>query len=278
MYANTEESRGILRPRAGAEKFQLSRHMPTQDLRFFIERYWIVRWDLRGQEPFLQETLPYPCVHAVLEQNASRVYGVETGRFSRLLEGKGMVFGIKFRPGAFHSFTKTPVSRLTNRTISFFEAFGVHYNVLEETLLAQEDEGEMVDIAEQFLCERQPEQDENIMLVNQVIDAIIVQQTITRVDDIVGQLNINKRSLQRLFQQYVGVTPKWVIQRYRLHQVAEQLNSGVAIDWAKLALDLGYFDQAHLIKDFKMLVGKTPMEYAKQIGQDLSLPTFPRRV
>jgi len=278
MHANIEESRGILRPRAGAEKFQLSRHMPTQDLRFFIERYWIVRWDLRGQEPFVQETLPYPCVHAVLEQNASRIYGVETGRFSRLLEGKGMVFGIKFRPAAFHSFTKIPVSRLTNRTISFFEAFGVHCDVLEETLLAQEDEGEMVVIAEQFLCERQPEQDENIMLVNQVIDAIIAQQTITRVDDIVERLSISKRTLQRLFQQYVGVPPKWVIQRYRLHEVAEQLNSGAEINWTKLVVDLGYFDQAHLIKDFKMLVGKTPAEYAKQIGQDLSRPILTRRV
>jgi len=94
----------------------------------------------------------------------------------------------------------------------------------------------------------------------------------------VEQLNINKRALQRLFQQYVGVPPKWAIQRYRLQEVAGKLNSGVVIDWAKLAVDLGYFDQAHLIKDFKMLVGKTPTEYVKQIGRELSRPTPTRRV
>ncbi len=278
MTTNFEESRGILRPRAGAEKFQLSRRMPTQDLRFFIDRYWIVRWDLRSQEPYVQDVLPYPCVHAVFEQNASRVYGVDTGRFSRLLEGKGIVFAIKFRPGAFYAFVKIPVSRFTNRTISFFEAFNVQSDELEDALLAQGDEGEMVVTAEQFLRKRLPGQDENITLVNQIIDTIVAQQTITKVDNLVEQLSINKRTLQRLFQQYVGVSPKWVIQRYRLHEVAEQLNSGAAIDWTELAVDLGYFDQAHLIKDFKMLVGKTPTEYVKQIGQDLSRPTPTRRV
>ncbi len=266
MSANAEESRAILRPRVGAEKFQLSRHAPTQDLHFFVERYWIVRWDLRGQEPYTQETLPYPCVHAVLEQNASRVYGVETGRFSRLLKDTGLVFGIKFRPGAFHAFTKTPISQLTNCTIDFFEAFDVSCYTLEETLLTQVDDAKMVVVAEQFLRDCHPQQDENITLINQIIDTTSTQQAITRVDHIVEQFAVNKRTLQRLFQQYVGVSPKWFIQRYRLHEVAEQLHRRLPIDWAQLALDLGYFDQAHLIKDFKMLVGKTPTEYVKQLG------------
>src|SRR5947207_836012 len=78
---------------------------------------------------------------------------------------------------------------------------------------------------------------------------------ITRVDDIVCCLNLKKRTLQRLFSQYVGVSPKWVIKRYRLHEVAARLAEGEVIDSAEIALELGYFDQAHFIKDFKAIVG-----------------------
>lgn len=271
MKPNIGKPRGILKLKAGEKKFQLSRYPPAQDLSFFVERYWIVSWDLRGQEPYVQETLPYPCVNLVFEKDNSRVYGVGTGKFSRLLENKGRVFGVKFKPGAFYPFVKAPVSKLTDGSISFWDAFGVDSNALEEAILSQEDEGEMREIAENFLRERLPEQDENVREINRIVDYIIAHQEITRVDDIVNRLNLNKRTLQRLFSQYVGVSPKWVIQRYRLHEIAERLAGDKAVDCTTMALDLGYFDQAHFIKDFKAIVGRTPAEYAKRVAE---IPDF----
>ena len=259
--------RGILNRKAGEKKFQLSRHLPAQELSFFIEHYWIVSWDLSGHEPYIQETLPYPCVHVVIEKDQSRVYGVQTGKFARLLENKGRVFGIKFKPGAFYPFVKWPVSQFTNDTISFWDAFGVDSKALEEAMLPRLDEGQMIEIAEKFLRERLPEQDTNVMVINEIVDSIIAHQEITKVDDVVSRFNLNKRTLQRLFRQYVGVSPKWVIKRYRLHEVAERLADDEAVDWLQMVFELGYSDQAHFIKDFKTIVGSTPAEYAKHIGR-----------
>lgn len=258
--------RGILNFKAGEKKFQLSRHLPAQDLSLFVEHYWIVSWDLRGQDPYVQETLPYPSVHLVIEKDQSRVYGVETGKFTRILENKGRVFGIKFKPGAFYPFVKAPVSRFTNATTSFWDAFGVESKALEEALLTQEDEGEMVKLAEKFLRERLPEQDTNVQVINEIIDYIIAHREITKVDDVVSQFNLNKRTVQRLFRQYVGVSPKWVIKRYRLHEVAERLAGGEVVDWPAIVVELGYSDQAHFIKDFKTIVGRTPVEYARSLS------------
>jgi AraC-like DNA-binding protein len=67
--------------------------------------------------------------------------------------------------------------------------------------------------------------------------------------------------LQRLFRDYVGVTPKWVLKRYRVHEAAERLASGEAQDAAWLAADLGYSDQPHFIRDFAAQVGCTPHAY-----------------
>ena len=62
----------------------------------------------------------------------------------------------------------------------------------------------------------------------------------------------------------MGVSPKWLIQRYRLLEATERLAEGTVVDWADLALDLGYADQAHFIRDFRSMVGRTPAEYGRR--------------
>ncbi len=268
MKSTIGKPRGVLNREAGEKKFQLARHLPAQDLSFFIEHYWIVSWDLRGQEPYVQETLPYPAVHLVFERDKTRVYGVETGKFARLLAGKGQVFGIKFKPGAFYPFVKVPVSQFTNTTLCFRDVFGVDCKALEEAIFSREDEAEMVALAETFLRELLPEQDEHVRDINEIVNYIIAHQEITSVEGVASQLHLNIRTLQRIFRQYVGVSPKWVIKRYRLHEVAERLAEGEIVDWPGMVVELGYSDQAHLIKDFKAIVGRTPAKYVKYIGTD----------
>jgi AraC-like DNA-binding protein len=82
------------------------------------------------------------------------------------------------------------------------------------------------------------------------------------VDELAARHAMSSRSLQRLFRRYVGVSPKWVLQRYRLHEAAERIAEGRDGDWAATALELGYFDQAHFIRDFKALIGASPAQYA----------------
>lgn len=266
MRSKVEKPRGILNPKVAQQNFELSRHAPSPDLAFFVAHYWIVRWDLRGRAPYLSETLPHPSIHLVFEKENTRIVGIMTSKFSRLLEDQGQVLGIKFRPGAFYPFVKTRVSQFINRTFSVEDIFGADSQPPEAAILAQRDEVRMVKLAEQFIFQRLPERDETVEQVNQIIDWIKTNPTITRVDQVAGRFSMSNRTLQRLFNHYVGVSPKWVIQRYRLHEAADHLAEGSVDDWPQLALKLGYFDQAHFIKDFKTIVGKSPAEYAKQVS------------
>lgn len=268
VTSNVGPPRGILNPGTGQKKFQLSLHAPAPDLQCFVEHYWIVSWDLRGQDPYLSETLPHPCIHLVFEQNQSRIVGVMRGKFSTLLTGRGRVFGVKFRPGAFYPFVRASVSTFTNTSTPPWRVFGQECSALETVLLSQDDEQIMVQLVEQFLCARLPAEDENVGLLRQIVDRIITEREITSVDEIASQFALTRRTLQRLFSQYVGVSPKWVIKRYRLHEAAERLAGGEIVDWPALAQDLGYFDQAHFIKDFKNIVGTTPADYAKKLDLD----------
>src|SRR5215831_3854596 len=106
---------GVLDLRAGLERFDTWRRPPTPALAELVEHYWRVRWDVPGPEPYLQHTLSNASVHLCVERGNSRIQGVTTGRFTRLLEGRGRVFGVKFRPAGFHPFLGAPLAALADR-------------------------------------------------------------------------------------------------------------------------------------------------------------------
>ncbi|MBW7453176.1 DUF6597 domain-containing transcriptional factor [Paenibacillus sepulcri] len=256
---------GLLHLNKENPKFSASRYSPSTDLIPFIEHYWIVRWNLRGQEPHLQETLPHPSVHLVFEKDNSRIVGVFKGRFSVLLQEQGAVFGVKFLPGAYYPFLNNSVSTLTDRMVPFREIYGMSSQALEQRLFSQETAEQMIPLAESFIRERLPERDLNVDLINTVVQTIISDRSIIKVDDIVRRFPVSKRQFQLLFRQYVGVSPKWIIQRYRLHEAVEKMDDGKIPDWSRLALELGYYDQAHFIHDFKSIVGTSPEIYTKKV-------------
>jgi len=255
-------ARGVLRPERTDGVFHHARRLPVPELAPFVAHFWSVAWDLRGHEPRVQETLPHPAVHIVFESGDTKVGGVAKGKFSRRLEGQGRVFGIKFQPAGFHPFLGEPVSTLTDTSMTLGELFGPPGQVLEDAVLAAEDDAVRIELAEAFLLGCHPEVDPRIGLLNEIVGGIARDREITRVEHISERSGLGTRTLQRLFGRYVGVSPKWVIQRYRLHEALARVDLGEVVDWAALALDLGYFDQAHFINDFKALVGRAPAEYS----------------
>ncbi|WP_372814872.1 DUF6597 domain-containing transcriptional factor [Paenibacillus sp.] len=265
MISNVPKpSMGVLHLNGGEKKFQLSRYAPSGDLGFFVKHFWIVSWDLTGQEPYLQDVVPNPCVNLVIEPNRTAFYGAAKSKYSYLIQGKGCVLGVKFKPGGFYPFIKQPVSRLSQHPMDVGSVLDVDAQTLESAILSQEDEAKMVEHAERFIRPKLPDKDPHITLINQIIDRIIEERDMTKVDHICTAFSLNKRTLQRLFDQYVGVSPKWVIQLYRLQNAAESMDLHPNHDWAKLSMDLGYHDQSHFIKDFKATIGMTPEEYVRR--------------
>src|SRR5205823_6233139 len=136
-------------------------------------------------------------------------------------------------------------SELTDSGVSVSAVFGQEGEALAEQMLSLDDETRLVEVCDAFFRERQPAADPNVPTVNGIVAAIVDDRAITRVEQVVTRTGIGKRRLQRLFSEYVGVSPKWVIGRYRLHEAEERLAAGQGVDLTALALDLGYYDQAH---------------------------------
>lgn len=255
--------RGILELRRDAPMPGYGRFWPDQELAPFVEHYWTVEWDLA--EPEVREVLPHPSVHLAVERGRSRVVGIPAGRFTARLEGRGRVLGVKFRPGGFRPWIRGPVSELTGRTLPLGEVLDAGAAALEERALACADAAEAFELIQDWLGRRRPPRDERAEWIAAAVERAATDRGITRVEHLAGRLGIGVRALQRLFSEYVGVSPKWVIQRYRLHEAAERIAAGEVRDWADLALDLGYADQAHFIRDFRRWVGRSPGDYARRL-------------
>jgi AraC-like DNA-binding protein len=288
--------RGVLHPDLAATRFALARTQPCAALAPFVDFYWILRWDLRGQPPHEQAILPHPNVNLAFEAHGAGIYGVDRRLFTRVLAGRGMVFGVRFRAGCFRPFWQAPISQLTDRVVPAARLFGAGAERTRQAIMlaggqvpgagnadrsgsgvlgggdgsfAEGSAGagaEMTAYAEALLCAVLPERDPLAERAADLVARITADPALRRVDELSSASGMTVRSLQRLFADYVGASPKWVMRRARLHEAAERADSGELIDWAELAADLGYADQAHLTRDFTDTIGITPTRYAPGAG------------
>lgn len=257
--------RALLNAPPETPAFRISRYQPAERLTPYIEHYWMVSWDLEAGRAHTQETLPDPNVHVVFERNNSQVYGVVTSKFSRRIAGTSQVFGTRFAPAMFRPIYRRTVSQLTDRTLPIIDVFGNEATGSEQKLASGLPDDEIVAAANCFWQARIPDPDQRAENVRDFVRRIREERNLLTVDDVCKRLAVSKRTLQRLFDEYVGVSPKWVIRRYRLQELLQRLLSDGETDLSNLAVSLGYFDQAHLINDFKSIVGYTPVQFRKSL-------------
>ncbi|OEV30015.1 AraC family transcriptional regulator [Streptomyces nanshensis] len=256
-------------------RVRFRRRAAAVPLRPYVEHYWLIDWDL--ERPHLSQVVPHPSVNIVFQRHGAgppgaEVAGVGLGLFSITLEGTGRVCGVQFRPGGFRPFLTRrghgTVGELTGRREPLSEVFpaadGVSF--VPGTVLTPAEEDERVAALDAFLLGLGPEPDPAAGRAMELAHLVRTDRGITRVEQLARREGVSVRSLQRLFANCVGVSPKWVILRYRIHEALEQAAGHPDVDWARLAGELGYSDQAHLVRDFTGTVGLPPAEYARAAG------------
>jgi AraC-like DNA-binding protein len=262
---------GILRPKVNDALVRRDRLPMHEGLGTWVEHYWTVAWELEAPG-FVAEVVSHPSVHVTVESGdrprfghrmpAGLVHGVITRRFSQEIAGRGRVFGVKFRPGGFGAFTGADVGAWTDRVLPLSAAFGDRADAVVGDVLAADGDADRAAVMDGFLLERVPARDERYDEVLAIVRDIQDDPSLTTVDLAARRHALSRRTLQRLFRRYVGVGPKWVLQRARLHDAVDRIDTGRATDLATLALELGWFDQAHFTRDFTALVGQSPAAYA----------------
>jgi len=162
---------------------------------------------------------------------------------------------------------RTYVVKLADNALNIEDVFEVNTYHLEQKILSMSEPLEQIEYIDNHLFNKEIIPDDNVVLLNSIVSRIASDQEILKVSDICEKFAIEQRKVQRLFAKYIGISAKWVINRYRIHEALTSVELNQTLNWASLAIKLGYYDQAHFIRDFKNLIGTTPQSYQLSLNK-----------
>ncbi|WP_022883563.1 helix-turn-helix domain-containing protein [Glaciibacter superstes] len=253
----------VLRPKAASQAFEIERIAPRESLAEFVDYYWLVRWST--PEPFRQQVVPQPRIQLAAEHGRLLVHGVSRQPFFRSLHGDGHALGAAFHAAGFRPFLRSSVGSVSGQVVPAGDLFDIDDAPVAEAILGdRDDSGKIVGLLENYLELRRPRSDHTATDLTALVAFAEHTPELTRADELAHHAGLGLRTLQRLFTEYVGIGPKWVIQRFRLLDAAQAAHTGTDVDWAGLAAHLGFSDQAHLTRVFAHVVGTPPAAYARE--------------
>jgi AraC-like DNA-binding protein len=261
-----DDTRGIARPDRLGRLFTLERFAAAPPLDRFVDHFWTASWDLPEGQSHDQKVVTHPVVNLVFENGRGSLSGVITETFVRELAGQGKTLAVMFRPGGFRPFLGRSMSTITDRTLDIAEVFGPEGTALARTIEV-DDVGGSITRVSAFLADLAPTEPTRGEQVSSIVELVASDPAVESVAALADRLGVHPRRLQRLFADHVGVSPRWVIQRARLHAAAEEVTRTDRRSWAELAAALGYSDQAHLTRRFKDALGDPPARYADRVDQ-----------
>ncbi|MGC4091194.1 MAG: helix-turn-helix transcriptional regulator [Polyangiaceae bacterium] len=258
-------ARGVLRSAMPNGVLEGRRLLPGPLLAGHVHHLWSVRWALAS--PYLVDVLPHPVAQIRYEERAGRckaeLWGVHSGRVVKRLRGDGRLFGVSFQPAMFQPLYGKPMASLTDRVVPLADVFGARADEWARALQAAHPLEEELRVTEEFLAPLLGPISDELALLRQLIEQMATRRELLSVGDCCRLSGLSLRALQRSFRDHVGVSPKWVLRRYRLHDAALELAKPNPPQLAALAAELGYADQAHFQRDFKRATGRTPRSFTQ---------------
>ncbi len=273
--AATGTAQGVLEPDRIRVLSAPRQFSPRPELARYVEWAWTVAWDLPTGEVQRAEVVPHPAVSVTVELGddparhgeplpAFLVHGVSVRRFQVELTGRGSATGVRFRPGGFAALTRTDAVLTRGRVLRLEDVLGPRVLIALERAVAADDPEGRVAAVEDLLVEHLPEPDPAYDDLLEIAARIVSDPALLTVRQVAEAVGRSERSLQRLFRRFVGLGPKWILARARLHDAVSLLDDGWDHGLATLAASLGWYDQSHFTRDFTALVGVTPSTYLDQ--------------
>jgi len=252
----------VLRAEAGSRPFRLARRPPVPELADVVGHFWSVEWSLPDGARHDQAVVSHPCGHLTVDEDGAWLRGVVTRRFERRLTGAGRVVSAHLRPAALSALTDLPPARFTDTRLPLAEAMPGAPDLGK--VVAAEDQDAGLAALEEWFLDVGPVRRPGAGLVDDAVDLAAARPDLTRVDALAAELGVTVRTLQRRFDRHLGVGPKWVLRRCRIQDALGVIESGGEVDWAALAVELGFADQSHFTNAFTALVGSPPGAYSSR--------------
>ncbi|MFT4071264.1 MAG: helix-turn-helix domain-containing protein [Dysgonamonadaceae bacterium] len=244
---------------------------PSGLLAPYVKNYWLLK--TVGDSESLQRTVPTGMMSLIFHRGNRLLSVYEDELHPRtFLAGHEKTFAdlkytgeinmisVAFRPAGVRAFFNLPIIKTNHLRLTADDLEDKDLSSLENTLTSTENDRICILLIEQFLLKRLtqfPKYD--LKRMETTISLINSGQTdVARLADAAC---LSRKQFNRVFCEYVGSNPKEFSRTIRFQRALHILETRSQISLTALAYECGYFDQSHLIKEFKALSGYTPSEY-----------------
>ena len=251
-------------------------YLPAPALRPWVRCYWGLSGDASARDPFVHRTVADGCVEIVFHvrerfdeigaagrpdySSPTCLQGPSTAFRRYRATAPFAIFGAYLYPHAVPRLFSIPVRTITNASPDLGTALGRAGTQLERRLLGTEHLAEHVALLDAFLNARLAAGGMESAPMSRAIATIIGTGGAVRLDALVRACSLSTRQFQRRFIDFAGLTPK-LFQRVVRFQAATHRLTAPPATLARLAAECGYYDQSHLVRDFREFAGYAPSEY-----------------
>lgn len=249
---------GVIQQSLAQQHYRLRRYLPQSNkVHLVVDQYWIVDWDLQGQEAHTQHNLPDPNMHLVIDHQRAYICTTITHSYQHEMKEQGRIIGVKFQPGVLTPRLKQKQLPILDCCIDAQELFPNIQTEDYHKLHALDSDREIVMTLENLLPNIEINPD--VVEIKNIVEQAKSAEPGCKLNELARSCQIHPRRLQRLSKTYLGLSPKSLLQKFRLQKAVDTFDKGEK-NPSKVALDLGFSDQAHLNREIKKHSNKTPRE------------------
>jgi AraC-like DNA-binding protein len=269
-------------------------HRPRTALRPYLECLWLVSDPRSRAQRAPERVVPDGCPELIvhLADPFSRQVGGRWRRQQRaflagtltrpwlLRAGRRIAtLGVRFRPGEVTPLLPVSMAAATGREMPLAAIVGpIPARALLRALAAARGEAERFAAAEDWLAFRLALTGRPAATARPAVRLLLAARGAARIADVARSLGWSRRRIERSFSRELGIRPKLFARIVRLNAVLAGLDAAERASAVDMALDAGYFDQAHLLRDFRVLAGRTPRQGRERDGELARNFTHPERL
>lgn len=256
-----------------------------------LNRYIVCFWYVEGMTPYRRERiLPTENIeliinlgdpHRVYENDQSDVYrlnkdywicGIQTAPIITAAVNRSHLIGVRFKPGGVYPFLQRPLSELRDLIVDLDLIWGGQIELLREQLFNLPTRLDRFALLEQWLLKLLSVDVAGLAAVDYAVGHLLRAESPLTVKSLSEEIGWSQKHLIRQCQKLVGVTPKLLSRIGRFHRMLNTVDPHSTINWAAVAVDNGFYDQAHLNKEFAAFAGVSPTVYLQQRQSHFDTP------
>jgi AraC-like DNA-binding protein len=253
--------------------------IPAPDVQEFVQLYRIVHLHFKTGDtvpfkaypprpeqclafyPYDTETVEYKSTGKRVKNIPVVLYGQFSEVTHRLIGHNFLVFQIIFKPGAIYRLTGTPSSLFTNEYIDGENVFSTILREVNEKLFHATGYTDMLDIANVFVRKLISKQKKPHLLIDNACLLLLNSERKMTLSQLGKQAFLSTKQLERKFKERTGVNPKLYQRIIRFDKAFRLKNSHPGYDWLRIAMECGFHDYQHLVKEYKDFTGLTPLSF-----------------